>query len=98
MVAFLCLIALGWYAFASVPREEDPYFKIPGFTVAAIYPGADPKDLERLIAKPLEDRFATLDDVLKMETSIRRRRVVHRLLNFSPPPTRTRSTTRSRAN
>src|SRR6186713_2401584 len=71
LVAFLCLVALGWYAFASVPREEDPYFKIPGFTVAAIYPGADPKDLERLIAKPLEDRFATLDDVLKMETSIR---------------------------
>ena len=71
LVAFLCLVALGWYAFASVPREEDPYFKIPGFTVAAIYPGADPKDLERLIAKPLEDRFATLDDVLKMETSVR---------------------------
>ena len=71
LVAFLCLVALGWYAFVSVPREEDPYFKIPGFTVAAIYPGADPKDLERLIAKPLEDRFATLDDVLKMETSIR---------------------------
>jgi CzcA family heavy metal efflux pump len=71
MVAFLCLVALGWYAFANVPREEDPYFKIPGFTIAAIYPGADPKDLERLIAKPLEDRFAALDDVLKMETSIR---------------------------
>jgi len=53
MVAFLCLVALGWYAFASVPREEDPYFKIPGYTVAAIYPGADPKDLERLVAKPL---------------------------------------------
>jgi multidrug efflux pump subunit AcrB len=71
LVAFLCLVALGWYAFTSVPREEDPYFKIPGFTIAAIYPGADPKDLERLIAKPLEDRFAALDDVLKMETSIR---------------------------
>jgi multidrug efflux pump subunit AcrB len=71
LVAFLCLVALGWYAFSSVPREEDPYFKIPGFTIAAIYPGADPKDLERLIAKPLEDRFAALDDVLKMETSIR---------------------------
>ena len=71
LVAFLCLVAVGWYAFTSVPREEDPYFKIPGFTIAAIFPGADPKDLERLIAKPLEDRFAALDDVLKMETSIR---------------------------
>jgi multidrug efflux pump subunit AcrB len=71
LVAFLCLVALGWFAFDKVPREEDPYFKIPGFTIAAIFPGADPKDLERLISKPLEDRFAALDDVLKMETSIR---------------------------
>jgi CzcA family heavy metal efflux pump len=71
MVAFLCLVALGWYAFTKVPREEDPYFKIPGYTIAAIYPGADPKDLERLISKPIEDRLAALDDVMKIETSIR---------------------------
>jgi multidrug efflux pump subunit AcrB len=71
LVAFMCLVALGWYAFTQVPREEDPYFKIPGYTVAAIYPGADPKDLERLVAKPIEDRLAALDDVMKMETSIR---------------------------
>src|SRR3954469_6916147 len=71
LVAFLCLIALGWYAFTKVPREEDPYFKIPGYTIAAIYPGADPKDLERLISKPIEDRLAALDDVMKIETSIR---------------------------
>jgi CzcA family heavy metal efflux pump len=71
LVAFLCLVALGWYAFTKVPREEDPYFKIPGYTIAAIYPGADPKDLERLIAKPIEDRIAALDDVMKIETSIR---------------------------
>ena len=71
LVAFMCLIALGWYAFTKVPREEDPYFKIPGYTIAAIYPGADPKDLERLVSKPIEDRLAALDDVMKIETSIR---------------------------
>ncbi|MBK6598757.1 MAG: efflux RND transporter permease subunit [Proteobacteria bacterium] len=71
LVTFLCLIALGWYSFASMPREEDPYFKIPGFFVIAIFPGADPKDLERLVSKPIEDRIAELDDVRKMETSIR---------------------------
>jgi CzcA family heavy metal efflux pump len=71
LVAFMCLIALGWYAFTKVPREEDPYFKIPGYTIAAIYPGADPKDLERLVSKPIEDKLAALDDVMKIETSIR---------------------------
>ena len=36
LVAFLCLVALGFFAFNKVPREEDPYFKIPGYTIAAI--------------------------------------------------------------
>ena len=77
LVAFLCLVALGWYAFVSVPREEDPYFKIPGFTIAAIYPGADPKDLERLIAKPIEDRFADARRRAQDRNLDPRRRVVH---------------------
>ena len=71
LVAFLCLIALGCYSFLNMAREEDPYFKIPGFFVSAIFPGADPKDLERLVAKPIEDRLAELDDVHKIETTIR---------------------------
>lgn len=70
LVAFLCLAVMGWFAFASVPREEDPSFKIPGFIITAIYPGADPIDLERLVAKPIEDRIAELDDLKKTETSI----------------------------
>ena len=70
MVAFLCLVALGWFSFTSVPREEDPYFKIPGATITAVYPGADPKDLEQLVVKPIEDRLAELDDVHKMETTV----------------------------
>lgn len=70
LVAFLCLIALGWFAFGNIAREEDPSFKMPGFFITAIYPGADPKDLERLVAKPIEDRLAELDDLKKIETSI----------------------------
>jgi len=34
LVAFMCLVALGLFAFNKVPREEDPYFKIPGYTIA----------------------------------------------------------------
>ena len=70
IVVFLCLIVLGAFAFKSVPREEDPYLKFAGFLVTAVYPGADPKDLERLVAKPIEDRFAELDDVYKIETTV----------------------------
>ncbi|MCU0761023.1 MAG: efflux RND transporter permease subunit [Steroidobacteraceae bacterium] len=70
LVAFLMLVAIGWFAFASVPREEDPSFKLAGFQIAAIMPGAGPKDLERLVAKPIEDRLAELDDVHDMESVI----------------------------
>ena len=61
---------MGIYAFISIPREEDPSFRISGFDIAAIMPGADPKDLERLVAKPLEDRLSELDDVRQLETVI----------------------------
>jgi len=57
LVAFLCLVVLGVYAFLSVPREEDPYFKISAFIISVILPGADPSDLERLVAHPLEDKL-----------------------------------------
>ena len=70
LIVFLLLAVLGWFAFTSIPREEDPYFKIPAFFITTIYPGADPKDLERLVAKPIEDRLAELDDVKKIETTI----------------------------
>jgi len=70
LVIFLCLVVLGWFAFTAVPREEDPYLKFSGFIITAVNPGADPKDLERLVAKPLEDRLAELDDVYKIDTVI----------------------------
>jgi multidrug efflux pump subunit AcrB len=70
LVAFLMLIAIGLFTFITIPREEDPSFKISGFQIAAILPGADPTDLERLVSKPIEDRLAELDDVLDIETTI----------------------------
>ena len=70
LVVFFCLVVLGFYSFLSVPREEDPSFKISGFEISTIMPGGDPKDLERLVAKPLEDRLAELDDVRQLESIV----------------------------
>ncbi|MFO7276883.1 MAG: efflux RND transporter permease subunit [Pseudomonadota bacterium] len=70
LVVFLCLVVLGWYAFLSVPREEDPHLEVAAFFITAIYPGADPRDLERLVAKPIEDRITELDDVKRIESTI----------------------------
>ncbi|MFT3906598.1 MAG: efflux RND transporter permease subunit [Steroidobacteraceae bacterium] len=70
LVAFLCLVVMGLYAFRGIPREEDPHFMISAYFITAIDPGADPQDLERLVAKPIEDRIAELDDVKKIETTL----------------------------
>ncbi|MCP5327456.1 MAG: efflux RND transporter permease subunit [Sinobacteraceae bacterium] len=70
LVTFLLLVAIGWFTFTTIPREEDPSFKMAAFQIAAILPGADPTDLERLVTKPIEDRFAELDDLRNMESVI----------------------------
>ena len=70
IVVFLCLAALGWFSFQSAPREEDPYFKIAAAQITTVYPGADPKQLEQLVVKPIEDKLAELDDVYKMQTTV----------------------------
>ncbi|HTE41142.1 MAG TPA: efflux RND transporter permease subunit, partial [Steroidobacteraceae bacterium] len=70
IITFILLCALGWSSFTNIPRQEDPYFPIAGFSIVAVMPGAEPQDMERLIAKPIEDRIAELDDVKKTESSI----------------------------
>jgi multidrug efflux pump subunit AcrB len=68
LVAFALLVALGVSSFRNIPRQEDPYFPISVFSITAVYPGAEPKDVERLVVKPIEDRLSELDDIKKIES------------------------------
>ncbi len=63
LVAFALLTMLGLSALSSIPRAEDPHFPIPGFVVRAILPGAEPAEMEQLVAEPIEDALSGLDDV-----------------------------------
>ncbi len=71
LVMFALLIAIGVFAYQKIPRGEDPTFPIPVITVAVVYPGADPQDMEALIADPIEDAIAELDDVKNIWTDVR---------------------------
>jgi len=68
IIAFALLVALGITALRGIPRQEDPYFPIPIYQIVIAYPGAEPQDVERLVAKPIEDRLSELDDVKKIES------------------------------
>lgn len=63
MVVFALLVMIGLSSFFAIPRTEDPYFPISAFRVVAIYPGADPAEIEQQVAKPIEDAINELDDV-----------------------------------
>ena len=68
LVLFGLLIAVGVNSFLNIPRSEDPEFHVPIPTVVAVYPGADPVDIERLVVDPIEDALNELDDIKRMDS------------------------------
>ena len=69
VVLLLMLVALGYNAWKQIPRAEDPAFESTTFSVIAIYPGADALDVERRVAKPIEDALNGLDDVHELRST-----------------------------
>jgi multidrug efflux pump subunit AcrB len=71
IVVFSVLIIMGITSFLTMPRTEDPPLQLPGASVIILYPGANPSDMEQLIADPLEESLNQLDDIKRIETSCR---------------------------
>ncbi len=71
LVLFACVAALGIHSYLRMPRSEDPSLRIPSFNIVVVYPGTNPIEMERLVARPLEDRIKELDDVHRINTSVR---------------------------
>ena len=67
----LALAAAGLVAYFSLGRAEDPNFTIKVLTVSAAWPGATPKEMQDLVAEPLEKRLQELDYFDKVETFTR---------------------------
>jgi multidrug efflux pump subunit AcrB len=68
LVMFGLLAAVGVNSLLNIPRSEDPEFHVPIPTVVAVYPGADPVDMERLVVQPIEDAINELDDIKKIDS------------------------------
>ncbi len=68
LVLFALLVAMGVNSYLNIPRSEDPEFHAPVPTIVAVYPGADPVDIERLVVDPIEDAINELDDIKHMES------------------------------
>ncbi|AGB73984.1 MULTISPECIES: efflux RND transporter permease subunit [Rhizobium] len=65
------LAAAGVYAFAKLGRAEDPSFTIKTLTVTAVWPGATAREMQDLVAEPLEKRLQELTWYDRVETITR---------------------------
>ncbi len=70
VVLFVMLAALGLASWMRIPRLEDPPHDFPNYTVVAVFPGASPTDLERLVVTEIEDQLNTLDHIKRMKSRI----------------------------
>src|SRR5512139_3129049 len=59
---------MGLNSLLNIPRAEDPELHPPVPTVIAIYPGADPEDIEKLVVDPIEDAVSELDDIKRIDS------------------------------
>jgi len=55
------LLFAGFMAYTSLPKESFPAIDIPYFYVSTSQTGVSPRDAERLLAKPIEDRVKDID-------------------------------------
>src|SRR5204862_7879850 len=67
----LLLAAAGAYAFVMLGRAEDPSFTIKNLTVTAAWPGATAREMQDLVAEPLEKRMQELRWYDRVETMAR---------------------------
>ncbi|MER9336949.1 efflux RND transporter permease subunit [Mesorhizobium sp. M0293] len=67
----LLLVAAGAYAFLMLGRAEDPNFTIKTLTVTTAWPGATAREMQDLVAEPLEKRLQELTWYDRVETTTR---------------------------
>ncbi|WP_423416409.1 efflux RND transporter permease subunit [Hyphomicrobium sp. B1] len=67
----IAMTLAGAYAFDKLGRAEDPPFTIKVLTVTAMWPGATAKEMQDLVAEPLEKRMQELRWYDRVETFTR---------------------------
>lgn len=67
----LAVVISGTYAFLKLGRAEDPSFTIKVLTVTTVWPGATAREMQDLVAEPLEKRLQELRWYDRVETMTR---------------------------
>ncbi len=62
-VLAIFLLAIGYLSLEIMPREEDPQIAISGGSIIIPAPGLSPKQIEKIIVEPLEQRLREIKGV-----------------------------------
>ncbi len=68
-VATFIISVVGFMIYQGLPKELFPDVVVPTISVATIYPGATPADVENLITKPLEKQIKGINGVKKVTSN-----------------------------
>ena len=80
-VLFVVVLAMGAWAYVTMPREQDPEISFNWVIIQVTLPGASAADVEELVASPIEDALRQVQDV-KMVTSASREGRADLLVRF----------------
>ncbi len=64
------LVLLGLVSYFTMPRAEDPLVEMPEVKIVVINPGTNPRDMESLVADPIEKAVKELEDIKDIKTNI----------------------------
>ncbi len=68
LMLLLCVLVLGVISLFRLPLEFYPKLAIPFVAVVVPYPNSNPTQVEKTVARPLEEALATLPDIKKMRS------------------------------
>lgn len=66
IIIIVLLIVFGLVSLITMPRTEDPQISPAGSSVIAVYPGANPMDMEELVVDPIEEVLNELEDIKRL--------------------------------
>ncbi|MBF0693740.1 MAG: efflux RND transporter permease subunit [Flavobacterium sp.] len=69
VVLFTILTLGGILSYSNLSYELIPKFEVNVLTIATVYPGASPGEVENTVTKTIEDAVATLENVKRVEAS-----------------------------
>jgi len=69
MTVMILLLGSGFASYVSLPKESFPAIDIPYFYVSVSQRGISPRDAERLLGKPVEDRLLGMEGLEKLTTT-----------------------------